>query len=151
MMRVMAYPAWKNRTIQPYNWLLSTALAGAGVQVEEFSPLAVVRRPPDVCHLHWPERLLNHRSLPRGIARALGLLAVLGWARLRGTRLVWTIHNLGAHDAFHPRAERLFWKAFVPLVHAHVSLSPAVERAALDRFPALRCRWGTTAGPTPTR
>jgi beta-1,4-mannosyltransferase len=137
-MRVMAYPAYKTRALQPYNALLCSALEGCGVEVEEFSPLGLLRSRPDVWHVHWPERLLNHRWLPYGIARALGLLGLLVAARMWRIRVVWTIHNFAAHDAYHPRLERLFWAAFVPLVDAYVSLSSTVHRAAQERFPRLR-------------
>ena len=65
---------------------------------------------------------------------------LLGLARWRGTRVVWTIHDLGSNDQLHPRLERMFWSAFVPRVDGFICLTEGGRRDALERFPELAGR-----------
>ena len=49
----------------------------------------------DAVHFHWPDRLWSGgRAAPR-VGRFLAFLAL---ARLRGIRLIWTVHNLTPHE-----------------------------------------------------
>ena len=92
-LRVVAWPADSNKADQPYNWLLSRSLRLAGVEVQEFSPRRVLER-PDVWHLHWPDSLLNDTVEPRVLKNLIGLAGLLEASHLRGTAIVWTVHNL---------------------------------------------------------
>ena len=70
------------------------------------------------------------------------MLFLLGirWARLRGARVVWTVHNLQPHDPGRRQGAVAwaFWRLFPRAVDAFVTLSRAGVPAILDRFPALR-------------
>ena len=143
-LRVLAWPAFQNATGNPYNRLLYEPMAGLGVAVDEFSPrraaLSVVRRPYDCWHLHWPDDLLSLTPRRAAAWRVAGLLGLMTAARLRGTRMVWTAHDLGPHESPHPQLERWFWRHFIPRVDGVISLSEEGLRAARRRFPALRAR-----------
>ena len=138
-MRVLARPAFRNRHRNPYNWLLYSALVRLGVEVEEFYPLRlqILRRKYDIWHLHWPENMLRRSSQLAARIWALRLLPVMRYARLRGTKIIWTVHNLQAHDASHLRLEKWFWPAFTQRVHGYISLSQVALPQILDSFPAL--------------
>lgn len=145
-MRILAWPAFENTTGNPYNRLLYAPMGAHGVQVEEFSPRraawgAVTGR-YDCWHLHWPDDLLS--MTPRWAAawRVAALIALMTAARLHGTRMVWTAHDLGPHESPHPRLEDWFWRRFVPRVDGVISLSEHGLRAARERFPALQDRPG---------
>jgi len=60
---VAAAPAYATRHANPYNALLADALSAAGAEVREFDLRDLVRRRPDIVHLHWPELLFlsTHR------------------------------------------------------------------------------------------
>ncbi len=137
-LRVLAQPAFKFRERNPYNWLLSTSLQAAGAQVCEFSKAELFRGGHDLWHLHWPEGNLNSPVLGRALRRSAGLLGLIQWSRARGTKIVWTIHNLAAHERLHPRLERWFWDIFIRQLDGHISLSRAGQELALERFPRLR-------------
>jgi glycosyltransferase involved in cell wall biosynthesis len=72
------------------------------------------------------------------VRKSLALLGLVWIARRRGTRIVWTVHNLESHDRRFPRVERWFWRGFVRQVDGVISLSHAGQQAALRRYPALR-------------
>src|SRR5712691_8004616 len=137
-MRVLASPAFKNRHDNPYNAALSTALEAQGAEVREFSWRRVFLEKWDIAHVHWPEGALNTRGSLRAMGRAFYLLAKLLYAKARGAKLVWTVHNLKSHDQEFPEIERWFWRAYVPLVDAAIHLSRSGMGAALQQFTSLQ-------------
>ena len=138
---MIARPAYASRHQNPYNALLADALQAQGVEVVEYSP--EVLRDVDagtVIHVHWPESNLNHRRWVRAAPRSARVLLELARARRRGARVVWTVHNIGAHDSRWHRTEALFWRRFLPLVDGWLSLSADAGEQAIRRWPALEAR-----------
>jgi glycosyltransferase involved in cell wall biosynthesis len=135
--RVLAAPAFANRRANPYNALLYEALVVRGVEVGELDLTTAVAAPADVVHLHWPESPLNKRRRRAAAYRSVQLLVVLTRLRRRGVRIVWTAHNVQSHFRRYPRAERLWWRAFVRLLDGWLSLSRAGADAAVQAHPRL--------------
>jgi glycosyltransferase involved in cell wall biosynthesis len=154
---VAAAPAYATRHANPYNALLADALADAGVDVREFRLGERHRGRPDIVHLHWPELLFL--STHRPWQARLRLARFAGWIRLarrRGTRLVWTVHNDGAHELRStPGVRAALDRMLAHDVDAAFSLSAAGERAARERLgdevPVFRTRHGDYAGAYPFR
>lgn len=132
-MRVLAWPL-KTR-LNPYTGLVFSNL-GPEVAVDEWpgNPL----RKYDVWHAHWPDALLGIPNTPHCAFKLAGMFAQMDYMRLRGTRIVWTIHNLASHEARHPQLESWFWRNFVPRVDGAISLSAAGLEMALDRYSGLK-------------
>jgi beta-1,4-mannosyltransferase len=130
--------AWPAGGVNPYTNLLYTQLSALGAEVVNFSPLAVVRASKAIWHLHWPERMLNRRSGSAAALRAAALLALALLARLRHTKLVWTVHNLSAHEYNHPWVESWFWPHFVRQLSGFIVLSTAGKDLVEQRHPGLR-------------
>jgi len=137
-MTVLAWPAFQNKTGNPYTRLLYEAVEEHGGEVEDFTPQRALRGGYDLWHLHWPDDFLSYRNPGTALTYVAAELALMTQARLRGTRIVWTIHDLGPHESPHPWLERLFWPLFVPMVDGYVTLSEHARDAALDRFPRLQ-------------
>jgi glycosyltransferase involved in cell wall biosynthesis len=91
-----------------------------------------------VWHVHWPEALLNIRNPLHAASKVGGLFAALDCLQVRGTKLVWTIHNCNSHERLHPSLEAWFWSRFIPRVDGVISLSSAGLSNALKNFPALK-------------
>jgi glycosyltransferase involved in cell wall biosynthesis len=140
-LRVIARPAYANRHRNPYNALLADGLRAQGAEVVEYSP-EVLRDvgAGTVIHVHWPESNLNHRRWVRAAPRSARVLRELARARRRGARVVWTVHNIGAHDSRWHRTEALFWRRFLPLVDGWLSLSPDAVEQVIRRWPPLESR-----------
>lgn len=136
-MDVLAWPAFENKTGNPYTRLLYRAVEEGGVRVHEFSPRAALRGGHDLWHVHWPDDFLSYSSPVRATGYVAAELALMALARQRGTRLVWTIHDLGPHESPHPWLERLFWPLFLPMVDGYVTLSHHAREAACRQFPRL--------------
>ncbi len=133
-MRVLASPALINRWLNPYNWLLNTHLEHEGVDVYGAAPWRVLRGQADVWHVHWPDHVFNQTSAARVALRTRAYLHMAREGRRHGMRLVWTVHNLRAHDGQHAQMEEEFWREFLPLVDGFIHLSEAGRDAAFSRF-----------------
>jgi glycosyltransferase involved in cell wall biosynthesis len=136
-MRVLASPAFANRRTNPYNAALYTALQRLGVVVSDSSEKRLLLERWHILHLHWPDGALNSRRAFGAAARILLLVAKLVYAKARGAKIVWTVHNLRAHSGAHPILEAILWRAFLPLVDGAISLSRSGADLARNRFPAL--------------
>lgn len=136
-MRVLAWPAYSNRDLNPYTTLLYDALRDLGVDVVEYSLSRVLKDHFDIWHLHWPDLLLNVRSRLRAVRRAIGLLALMRLVEARGARTIWTVHNLGPHESRHPVVERWFWPLFTRSLDGFISLSRAGLGVIGKTFPHL--------------
>ena len=122
-MRVLAWPAFKTRYKNPYNWLLYTHMQSPHTQVDEFSFRQVLHQRYDICHLHWPVETITRHPNPLGAwARAFWMLRVLDWLRSRHTKIVWTIHDTIPHSIVHPRIAQWFEKQLIRRVDGYISL-----------------------------
>lgn len=133
--RVLGWPAFDPRTGNPYNELLYRALLRKSpeLRVDEFTPRRLLRGRYDVWHVHWPELVAQ-----RGILRTALFALLVVWARVRGTRLVWTAHNVEGHGTAHPRLERRLMAWLSRRVDGLVALSEGGRKAVLERYPRLR-------------
>lgn len=136
-LRAILWPAFENRTGNPYNRLLATGLQDAGVRITEFTPVRLLTGRFDVWHMHWPEGILGKRAGLRSVPGRITLNTLLKYARITGTRTIWTVHNLEAHHRIHV-ADDDFWMAFTDKIDASIHLSKSGRSMAMSRFSALR-------------
>lgn len=137
-MKIIAWPAFQNRVYNPYNYLLYSHLVKAGVSVEEFSAQSLLLKRYDVFHIHWPELVLVHPDPVRSFIKTFVFLTLIQWVRSRGTRVLWTVHNLQAHEAsLHPSLNKILWPNFLRSVDACISLSYAGKAQIQEAFPSL--------------
>ena len=113
-MKVLHDPDW--RSANTYQGKLADGLEAEGVEVTFTDSTTAIllltrqvfRHRPDIVHLHWVQDYfaVNESSALRFIARHL-----LAWLDLwivtvvLRRRVVWTVHNLTAHEALHPAAD----------------------------------------------
>jgi glycosyltransferase involved in cell wall biosynthesis len=137
MMTVLGWPAFANRVQNPYNWLLYTAMVRQGARVTEFSLRRAITSTSDVFHIHWPEVAFEKADQPAALARAVTLVTLIDTLRRRGTKVVWTMHNLRSHDQRHPRTERWFQREFLKRVDGVVAVTSVGREMAISRYPSL--------------
>lgn len=126
-MRVLAFPAYSNKKTNPYQWLLYTNLGKNFVT--EFSYKKALTQNFDIFHIHWPDLYIKADSLLLKFRRMVLLGGVVMWMRLRGIKIVWTVHNLSPHDADHPALTNCFMRWFVSRCDALIFLSRSSESA----------------------
>jgi beta-1,4-mannosyltransferase len=139
-LRILAWPAFKNRG--PYNVLLYENMQELGATVEEFSASRILSKRYDIVHLHWPEYCVNGRGVLASLFWTCALFGAMCWVRIRGARVVWTVHNLQSHELQHPTIERYFWRMFTALLNAYISLTETGLERARQRYPSLRTKRG---------
>ena len=137
-MRILARPAFKDRHKNPYTWLLYSHIKDLGTDVEQDSPLRLLQNNYAIWHLHWPENGLNKENKVNAFARTQALLLQIDWARRRNVKIVWTVHNLGAHEQLHPKLEAWFWNAFIQRLDGYIALSKVAMETAQERFFGLK-------------
>lgn len=113
-----------------------------GATVEEFGVWRVLSRRYDIVHLHWPEYCVNGRGALASLFWSCALFGGICWVRLRGGKVIWTVHNLQSHIQQHPRIERYFWKVFTALLNGYIALTESGAKQACHRYPALRSKPG---------
>jgi glycosyltransferase involved in cell wall biosynthesis len=148
-MRIAPYPASSGN---PYLSLFYEALAPHGVELDPgflFSPrwLWKAGRSLDAVHFHWPEWLWDGRKMtPRtALVRLHALLLV---AKLRGVRVLWTVHNLTAHEEEGPdgrRARRLLMR-HADLLICHSEATAREVSATRPRGTVLHMPHGSYLG-----
>jgi beta-1,4-mannosyltransferase len=136
-MRVLTFPNDKSKSGNPYCTLLYSNLEKVGVLVEPFTPRRAFWGKYAVFHLHWPEYYLSGPPL-KAFVGTFGLLFFVAWLRFRGSRIVWTAHNLHSHNKRYLRTERWFWRTLTPMLDGYIALSETSARLAREEFPALR-------------
>jgi len=138
-LRVLGWPGFTSQNGNPYTRLLYEHMeAEGGVEVDGFTLLEPLLKRYDVWHVHWPDSLLSYPSKFAATAYVMAELMLFAWARLWGTKLVWTTHDLGPHESHHPQLEAIFWRFFIPMVDGIISLSQTARQEAYTRFPKLR-------------
>ncbi|MFX0093123.1 MAG: glycosyltransferase [Candidatus Hodarchaeota archaeon] len=142
-MLILASPAFSN-WLNPYNELLYNSMARYGVLIEDYSLKSifairkVFRHRFSIWHLHWPQGGLNSRLFLIAFVSTGLLLSLIKYVRLRGTKVIWTVHDLQAQEGFHPRLAKLFWQFFIPQLDGYLVLSESGKKIALRRFPSLK-------------
>lgn len=135
-MRILARPAYRSFKHNPYTSLIYHEVTKAGIEVVEYAPHKVVFGRWDILHVHWPESVFDH-TLIEALPTTESLLFNMRWASKRGTKLLWTIHNLRAHEYIHKYLEDRFWKRFIAQLDGVVALTVPGLDAARERFRGL--------------
>lgn len=135
-------PAKMRRNNNPFISILVSALREENVKVLNFLPLGAWRA--DALHLHWLEQIFWGRVAARSLAwarfRGTRLLSLARAMRLRGRRVVWTVHNLDPHEFSCKRQERIYSKfrdTLMPLITDVICMSSEVEISVRERYPML--------------
>ena len=128
---VFGRPTRGNRDVNPYTYLLSEALGECGCTVEDFTLRRGLLEKPDVVHIHWPQREVLG-PLPTALKKFAWLVARLLVQRLRGTAIVWTVHNLRGHDRNHPGLEAVLMWFITHLVTGLFQLVGRLEGALTE-------------------
>lgn len=136
-MKVLAWPARKFAAWNPYTRLLYTDLEPLGVSVDEFTVGRLIKGRYDIWHLHWPEHFLNVSGHLEAAVKAWCIPALMDVAHTCGTKIVWTTHNLGAHEKRIPTIEQDFWARFVKRIDGFISLSQSAYELTIARHPIL--------------
>ena len=133
-MKVLAAPAFSNEKVNPYNALLYRELQKLSVTVEEYRHSQALQSSADIVHFHWPDGDINRPSLAKSLQRMLLLGAMVCLLKLKGSKLVWTVHNTAPHDALRPRLSHWFMQWFTRRCDGFIFMSEANRAAFYQRY-----------------
>ena len=139
-MRVVAWPARAHRKRNPFQALLYDAVENTcDVEIIEFGLKNwISAADADILHIHWPDAFLAAGEGWRFWPRLLFLRLICTMARLRGTRVVWTAHNLKrAGQRNGDRLDRWFWPWFQSAVDGVIYMTKASLWQAERTLPGL--------------
>ena len=133
-MRVLFFPySDKN----PYQRLLAKSLKRQGLSVtfdkKAFSLTALLVRPLrfEILHLHW-----TPVDLPRKIVLVVKILLL----RLRGGRVVWTVHNLIPHEKRATYTELMYLKLLAKLMDRIVVFCDKASERVVRKYSVTRSK-----------
>jgi glycosyltransferase involved in cell wall biosynthesis len=111
----------------PYQRLFATSLEGAGLSVERISPRKLfplrfaAAQQVDLLQLDWPHDWYRGRNRLAGLIKRA--MYRDGLARLEKMPVVWTAHNLRAHDALDDAYEHQMIQALINVCNGIIVLS----------------------------
>jgi glycosyltransferase involved in cell wall biosynthesis len=116
-MRILASPAFANKKVNPYNALLYSQIKAITQShpknsVHEYSHKKAILEKYDIIHFHWPDGYINQKNIFKSVQRSLMLALILIIIKVKGSRIVWTVHNVAPHDAFHPKYSQFYMRWF---------------------------------------
>jgi beta-1,4-mannosyltransferase len=148
--RNVGFTNWQPSDDNQYLDRLTSALDAVGVAVSpvRIAPLAIARKRASgmrAAHVHWPEYLVRPFTATRADAalnalRLARLAAGLATCRLLRVRVVWTVHNLGPHEADASWAAFRAYGLVARAADVFVAHSHAAAARTQARFPRARGR-----------
>jgi beta-1,4-mannosyltransferase len=130
----------------PYQRELQAALRARGVEIAnatlDSDELPFRRRfrmsRPHIVHLHWAEKYIVDRSLPKALFKTFRFLRDLRYLVAEGSKVVWTVHNALNHEAQHVALEAYARRHVVPHVAAFIVHGESGRDVVLRDFGAPR-------------
>lgn len=106
-MKVLFFPYWPANPYQPnlMKALEAQGATAAGVKDTSFVTLAESAMGQDVLHLHWSYPYLIGPNFVSSLEMTFQFFKILIRQKFKGSKFIWTIHNLGEHEHKHPRFE----------------------------------------------
>ena len=137
-LRMLAWP--REVALDPYYKLLYDGLEARGWKADHFTYWRAISSTYAIVHIHQGTIPFRNKrtliALPRLILTVVSLLV----ARLRGARIVWSLHNLSSHEQYHPRMERWYLGWLSRQVSLSVHMSDTGWRSAVQKYPAFAVR-----------
>jgi beta-1,4-mannosyltransferase len=90
-----------------------------------------------ILHFSFPNVVFRNRSRIVTSIRAALAYFLVGLAKRRGRRLVWTVHNIADHERYHGAFEKRYMDWYTRQLDLVVHLSEAGRRVALEQYPEL--------------
>jgi len=127
---VYAWPAFSTRDINPYNYLIYSKIKEKGYPVYEFSISknnilkSVFSSKYKILHIHWPvNHILYGSGKWQACRRLFTFYLFIKLIRFSNKKIVWTVHNLDAHESRFPDLEKLLNRILYKHVDGFISMN----------------------------
>ena len=136
---ILALP--REMTLDPYHKRLNDGLERYGWKVSQFTYRRALINRYRILHLHHPMfRVSDRLKVVVALRRVVIICCLLMIARVRRSKIVWSMHNLVSHEQFHPWLERLFLRWLSTQVSMSIHMSDVGRFAACKEYPLLEQR-----------
>ena len=122
----------------PYQRLFADCLEGSGINVTRIAPRKIFplyfasHGQPDIIHLDWPHDFYSGRNL---FTRSLKMLMYFaGLKRIRNKKVVWTAHNLVAHNSKDIIREKKMIQKLIDVCDGIFLLSASSKEQLFDSY-----------------
>lgn len=124
-MRIITSPGFKDisKIKNPYQYLLYTEVEKLGSDVDRFCFRNILFRRYDIIHVHWPESNRLSKNLPLALSYSGFFLFLLVFGKIKGAKIVWTVHNMVPHDKRWPRLLKIHFYLFTLLVDGIIAMN----------------------------
>jgi len=139
-MKVLFIPCYGSEN--PYHRELAKALARYDVNVimsigiSKFPILGamMVHNKPNVLHVHWTHPFLLSNNRVKSIIKSIRFIAEILILKILGIKVVWTVHNLLAHERQDQKLELFFRKLFARLCNRIIVHCMFAKKAILQTY-----------------
>jgi beta-1,4-mannosyltransferase len=133
--RILAWP--REVPLDPYYKRLSDGLNDQGWTVDNFTYWRALRHSYGFVHIHQGTFPFRNRRKWVALPRMLIAMLLLAFARAKGARIIWSVHNLWSHEQYHPRLEGHYLAWISRTLDLSIHMSSSGRHAAFDRYPAM--------------
>jgi beta-1,4-mannosyltransferase len=147
-LRIVAWPAHANQQSNPYTSRLYSEIAKEhsvkDIEMSKSGLKLSLAEQQDIFHIHWIDKAFWDVSPLKTITRVLFTVCIIAILKMRGTRVVWTVHDPAPHEmAVTAKLERgvfkLPWLLYQQVIKFAVDglifLSAAHVSILTERFP----------------
>ena len=104
-MKVFYYPCYKNAN--PYqnelrHYLKKSGISYSGLKKEDFHLYSQKSKDHKILHVHWIEPLATGKNILHAIFKTAQSFIRILRLRLKGIKIVWTLHNVAPHENPYP-------------------------------------------------
>ncbi|QNE38258.1 glycosyltransferase [Hymenobacter sp. NBH84] len=109
---ILAWPGFSTKKDNPYNYILYKSIEEENCVVYDFvfSLKSVIKYILNVnykvFHIHWPTYVLFGNNERKANIRMNILFLFIKYIKMRGVKVVWTVHNLEAHEGNFPDLQK---------------------------------------------
>ncbi len=119
--------------INPYQKQLAEHIENFGVQTKGiahskvFLPIELNNWQPRILHLHWLHMYFDASNYLASLYKLFKFITGLIFLKLRGVKIVWTVHNFKSHDSIYPLSDRICTWFVAHLANAIISHSATAK------------------------
>ena len=139
MTKILAFPKYgdtRNPVLSNLNKHLEN---DKDIIIYEFSIFKPFTKRYDIFHLHWPD-VFFVKSFFFTLLRIIYFLTILGVFKLRGTKLIWTVHNLQPHNNYHPKLNRFVVNIWAKILDNYIVMSEVSRKLIREKYPTLKSK-----------
>ena len=127
--------------LDSYYKRLNDGLERYGWKVSQFTYRRALINKYRIFHLHFPDLLVgNPLRVVVALRRVVIICCLLMIARVRRSKIVWSVHNLVSHEQFHPWLESVFLRWLSAQLSMSIHMSDTGRLAAYKLYPPLEKR-----------